>query len=481
MRRLLAIAWARRLASRRQRSDFGRWTLALGPLLMGACFWGLAGLPHRWAEALFQSAHPAATFLLLSFGVSGLLTAPAAGLRFFGNGEPELLQTLPLPPAIRFGGLTLGEASANLAVAAAVLLPALAYLFLQRELLVSLAGLAGSLLGLAAGAAAAAGLTVLVTRGVRPVWLGRAVLSAGLGGVPALAVGLPAHLPALVPLLLTVTVLAYVAGARGYAATYASWVGRGGAHPGGFFSYGRIHRWTRLPAGPGRAVAAKDLLMLGRHPVTPWRALLFLLALPAFSQVQTLLAGRGVERAPALTVGVYVGLLAALLLALELSATAFRAEDGRIALLLVQPVPFPAILGAKLAATLSLPLVGTVIGVLLTGRWADLTLTGYGLALTYSLPALLGVGVLTVGLAASMVDVGTVPEESSEAVLLEQAPLGRGMGVLGLGALLLGLAWALLWWFPTSGWALTGFLALTGAELVGGWLLGLRGLRSLLT
>ncbi|HHW13827.1 MAG TPA: hypothetical protein GXX28_02700, partial [Firmicutes bacterium] len=76
-------------------------------------------------------------------------------------------------------------------------------------------------------------------------------------------------------------------------------------------------------------------------------------------------------------------------------------------------------------------------------------------------------------------EVGVAPEESPEALLLEQAPLGRGMVAWLAGALLLSAEYTLLLWRPAVIPVAAGLGVLILAQIAVGWRLGLSGLRSL--
>lgn len=480
MKQALRVAATQLTADRRARRDLASWAWLLPPVGMTVAYWGLSRLPLSWASAVFLNGQPFATFLLLGFGLGGALAVSAAGLRLFGVKEPGLLQTLPIPPAVVFGGLALGQLVGNGWSAATFVLPALVRLGALAGATAAAGGLAGAVLGYTAGTAAGLGLIVLVTRYLRPLWLARWALTAVLGGGPVAAVvGGPAYLPAWALACLVLAVPAYAAGLRQYPLTYASYLGRAESRPACLLTYPRLRNVAPAPAGPVKGLAAKDLLMLARHPITPWRVVLFLASLWAFPWFRNLLAGRQVFVDPALLVAVYVGAAAALLLGLELYATAFVAETGRIALLLSSPLAPAAILQAKILANLTLPLAGTVVGVLVAGALAGLTPAGYLSAFLCSVPALVGAGVLMIGWLASTPEVGAAPEESPEALLLEQAPLGRGMVALLVGALLLSAEYTLLLWCPVVIPVAAGLGVLILAQIAVGWRLGLSGLRSL--
>ncbi len=471
----------RRLQSGLVKSAAVRFLLNL--LLIDAGYLGLAWLQQRWPISFFSGDQPATTLFFLFYGMGGALALVSGGRRLFGDKELALPRMLPLTPTTLFTGLTLGVLVDNLPGAAFFGIPLAARMAANAGLQAAAAGLSACLMGFLFGTAAGLGLLVLSVRRLGSLFRSRLALTGPLVAGPliiAKAAGDPAVSALACAALSALAALAYLAGLFRYPATISAYLGQAASNLRGVITYRNLRRILPFPAGSLRGLIAKDLLMLLRNPLTLVRIAAWFLSLLVFPLFRSWIAARGIPLDKTASVAIYVIATVALVFTLELSATPFSSESGRMRILLASPVKVEEILFAKTLATLALPATAATLGALTASYQAGLDVRDLFTALIYALPATVGAGTLLTGMTASSIDPEAFPGEAVESLLLEQIPTGRGMAALILGMVLLAAeAIGLAIYRPVPPFFPVAFVGLILAQIGAGWWLGRYGLRSL--
>ena len=474
------------------------WFIALSvDLVVG--LWSIRQLLDRVAQwQMAGSSVLEAHLWLLCLGAwagIGFFTMLSTITLGFGNDQPLLLVTLPIPPAVRFRalyGLMLFAGIGNWLLLESIVIGVPLAITLGWQALTWLALL---LIGVAVAAWMSMVVTLLVIRYILP-HLQKALLIVLISGIGITIVylmigitGLTLHLPSLstpapglvsLPfVILLVLVIGPFAGNAGklYLGAFHSMEGRSSSHTvinlPGVRAISKLLKHYRNLTG---ALLLKGLLNQSRNVFTWARLVIVLACIALFPLVRTLLAP---YRFSDMALVVIYSTGVAILAVIEYAAYAISSEGTRLNLYLVVPLDIANYLRARLVVFL-LPVlfVGLALS-LVCAWWVRLPIIEIGLAVLMVALVLIGFTAFIVWNSAWDEDLDLASEGKMQVLIQEELPVTpRRLQLLGLSLLLIATMFLLVWKLPAL-LSMPALALLDAIVIAAGWRLSNAHLRRL--
>ena len=468
--------------------DCGLGLWSINQLLAQVSHWQAAGSvaleAHLWL--LFSGAW-------IGIGLIAALSTMTLG---FGGDQPRLLMTLPISPAARFRalyGLMFFEGIGNWLVLAVVVIGIPLIIFLGWQAFIWLLLL---LLGVTISIWMSIVAILIVLRYVLP-YLKRAVLIAVVMGVGAGIIYMALHLvgitsrlralstpepihASLLCAIVLVLVTGPFAGLTGklYEEAFHEMEGRSRSRivinlPGVRLLSKSLRRYRNLTG----ALVVKGLLNQSRNVFTWGRVVIILVCIALFPLLRTLLAPFGFSK---MLLAVIYASGVAILAIVDYAPYAISSEGSRLIYYLVAQTGKTSYLRARLKVLLIAALLIGLILSLVLSWWIGLSIFELAQAVIMVSLILIAYTAFSVWGSAWDEDLNLVSEGMMPVLTQEELPFTpRRLQLLGLGFLLIGVMFLLIWKLPVY-LSVPALTLLDGVVLTLGWLFGSAQIRRLL-